>query len=227
MEPFDVVAIHEFANRHFTRFAAHFEQRYVVAALRDEKIVASPALLNLNKGDVSRFQFVQNAVSSELLGPPPRNDWISNITGQPLYYTLVQIDPKENEPGGCVFLTHQRTCFLEEVALEAGEHRWTAKPLGCVLFPLVPMPNGRMAPLSAPENADPGSKNHDLLKKFGDRECCTQVAPENASSEMSEAVEFAVQAREERTKRLEHLQKSKMDALRSGFLQMFDRQHRR
>ena len=221
MEPRDVVAIHEFADRHFARFAAHFSDRYVMVGLHEN----APAVMKAfhTHGGVSRFQFVTNAVWSELLGPPPHEERRSNMTGQPYYHTLLQYDRTSEKIGGCVFLTDRRTCFLEEVAVEAGEHRWTAKPEGCVLFPLVPMPSGPVRPLASPENAEPDSLHYSLLEKYRERACCMQVTPSNAEREMSEALVFAGQALAARTRALEHLQKTKMRELREGFLQVFDR----
>ncbi|MGF6440655.1 hypothetical protein [Paraburkholderia youngii] len=221
LEPRDVAAIHQFADRHYARFVEHFANRYVLFALSADGPVFMPAYVT-NRG-VSRFQFFRNAVESELLGPPPHNERHSNITRQPYYHTLVQFNRTTGQFAGCVFLTDRRTCFLEEVAVEAGEHRWTAKPEGCVLFPLVAMPSGMLKPLASPENAVAGSLNDKLLKKFQERACCTQVTPQNGVHQMSEAVDFVQQAKEARTHALEHLQKTRMVELRSGFLQIFDR----
>jgi hypothetical protein len=221
LEPRDVVAIHEFADRHFARFAAHFAQQHVLVGLHQDGLAIMRAFIT--RGGVSRFLFFRNAVESELLGPPPHEERRSNLTGQPYYHTLLQYDHTAGKVAGCVFLTERHTCFLEDAAIEAGEHRWTAKPEGCVLFPIVPTPTGLMKPLASPENGAPDSPNYGLLEMYRERECCTKVTPENVVRQMSEAIAFATQARASRTQALEHLQKTKMVELRKGFLQVFDR----
>ncbi|MBB5547795.1 hypothetical protein GGD70_008159 [Paraburkholderia fungorum] len=221
LEPRDVVAIHQFADRHFARFANHFATRFVLAGLHNENPVVTPAFVTHD--GVSRFHFFRNAATSELLGDMPQSSRRSVSTRQPFYHTMLQFDRQAEDIGGCVFLTDHRTCFLEEVAVDAGEHRWTAKPEGCVLFPLVPLPDGTLKPLASPENEPPDGPNHGLLKKFSERACCTRVGPGNAAQEMSVAVAFVEQSRSARTRAFEHVLKTKAVQIRNGFLQVFDR----
>ena len=221
LEPRDVAAIHQFADRHFARFANHFATRFVLAGLDNENPVVTPAFV-LRDG-VSRFHFFRNAATSELLGEMPQSARRSVTTGQPFYHTTLQFDRQAEDIGGCVFLTERRTCFLEEVAVDAGEHRWTATPEGCVLFPLVPLPDGTLKPLASPENEQPDAPNHGLLKEFRERACCTRVGPGNVVQEMSAALAFVEQSRNSRTRAFEHLLKTKAVQIRNGFLQIFDR----
>ncbi|WP_153141875.1 hypothetical protein [Paraburkholderia agricolaris] len=221
LEARDVAAIHQFADRHFDRFANHFAMRFVLAGVDEEKLVVTPALVTCD--GVSRFHFFRNAATSEFLGKKPQSTRWSVATGQPLYHTTLQFDRQAEEVGGCVFLTERRTCFLEEVAVDASEHRWTAKPQGCVLFPLVPMSDGTVKTLASPENEQPDAPNHGLLKKFRERACCTRVTPQNAAHEMSAALAFVEQSQKLRERAFEHLLRTKAVQIRSGFLQIFDR----
>jgi hypothetical protein len=221
LEPRDVTAIHQFADRHFGRFAQHFATRSVLIGLHNGNPVVTPAFVTHD--GVSRFHFFRNAVTSELLNDMPQSARQSVTSGQPFYHTTLQFDPQAENIGSCVFLTDRRTCFLEEVAVDAGEHRWTAKPEGCVLFPLVPLPDGTLKPLASPENEAPDSPNRGLLEKFRERACCTRVGPENAAQEMSEATDFVRHARKTRKQAFEHVLKTKVEQIRNGFLQVFDR----
>lgn len=108
--------------------------------------------------------------------------------------------------------------------MEAGEERWSGKPEGCVLFPLVPGNDGALNPLQSPINQRADSPHHGLLKKLGDEACCQAVGPENAAAVMQPALKFIVGERERRKKAFDAWRKSKEKEIRNnGFLASFDR----
>jgi hypothetical protein len=194
----DVTAIHEFANRHYDRFAAHFANVWVWAGLQNLKLHIVPA--NFRRDDGSGFVFFRDASQSELVRHMPQSRQ-STSTGEPFYHTLLQFDPKSETPDGCVFLTKTKSCFLEDVAIEAGEHPWVVKPEGCVTFPMVAGPDGVMGPLQSPQHDDPLSLHHGLLAKFADKACCTSVLPTNYTDRMEHVIQFVPAARDRRAAR--------------------------
>ncbi|WP_321908221.1 hypothetical protein [Burkholderia cepacia] len=221
LEPTDVTAIMQFANKHFRRFAEHFGDIFVLFGMDGEKFIATRGMVQ--HGSATRFAFFRNAATSEMLGDLPASGRVST-SGQPFFHTVLRYDRSTDTIGGCVFLTENRTCFLEEVAVEAGEHRWSGKPEGCVLFPLVPGNDGALNPLQSPVNQRADSPHHGLLHKLGEKACCQAVGPENAGAVMQPALKFIVGERERRKKAFEAWLRTKATEIRNnGFLASFDR----
>jgi hypothetical protein len=194
----DVTTIHEFANRHYDRFVAHFAKVWVWAGLPNQKIVVTPA--HFTNADGTAFAFFRDASTSELVAHTRQGSQRSS-SGEPYYHTLLSYDLKSETAGGCVFLTERKSCFLEDVALEVGEHPWEVKPEGCVSFPLVVGPDSVMVPLRSPQHDDPRSPKHELLNKFADKACCTSVLPTNYSVRMRHVLEYLPAARKRRQAR--------------------------
>lgn len=59
------------------------------------------------------------------------------LTPEGLHSTKPRFDPVSESLTSCIFLTDTGTCFLQDVAVRRGFHKWHLKPLNCIAFPLV------------------------------------------------------------------------------------------
>lgn len=59
------------------------------------------------------------------------------VTPEGLHSTKPRFDPVSESLTSCIFLTDTGTCFLQDVAVRQGFHKWHLKPLNCIAFPLV------------------------------------------------------------------------------------------
>lgn len=191
----DAGNILSFAERNFDRFAVHFNDKQ--QALQDvtgDGRMYGAKIVNEQPSETpfAFFRLITHDAFGKLL---PNN----------VLHSAALFDPVTETPISCIFLTEKKSCFLEDIAIDIGLHRWYAKPIPCIAFPLVLNTENKYAPLSSDESRDGSRTNEGLYRSFHDKACCKAVTEEGYPVQMQEALRFIEEQGPKRKERYSRL----------------------